>query len=286
MLFLFQHLEFDVNQCNLRWKRMQTLRRYQALIRKSKQREELFKSDLKTQNNTIPSGRIHGERSRGSLLREFRRNRAHRASRDSTEKVENEHSLTGTVAEDENGGEYVSAGKSVEPAEEPAYVFRTSRLSEGELESRAKEMMEKLESVEKGELELAPKTVERYKKFVARYRDLEKVLGLIDESDQENELSGLNRNGVRDPIATGGLRGSKKDNKMNYEEQFQANRDMFLAKSSEAREKIAEKLRNEIADHDAGINVLDVKVYNSKKRTLARYERLAAKKLKSKVPDS
>lgn len=252
---------------------MQTLRRYHALIRKSNQREELFKSDFKTKNNTTPIDRIHARRSRGSLLKQFRENRAHHASHDSTDQVGNEHPPARTVAQDKNGGEYVSAGKSVEPAEETTHVFRTSRLSEGEMESRAKEMMKKLESVERGELELAQTTVERYKKFVARYRDLEKELGLIDEGDL----------GFKVTTATGGLRGSKEGNKVNYGEQFRSNREMFLAKSPEAREKIAEKLRNEIADHDAGVSVLDEKVYQGKKNTLARYERLAAKKQKSKV---
>jgi len=212
-----------------------TLRRYHALIRKSNQREELFKSGLKTQNNTTPIERIRARRSRGSLLQQFRENRAHLASHDSTDTVGNGHSPSGTEARDKNGGEYVSAGKSVEPAEETTHVFRTSRLSEGEVESRAKEMLKKLESVQRGELELAPKTVGRYKKFVARYRDLEIELGLIDEGDL----------GFKVTAATGSLDGSKKGNKVKYEEQFESNREMFLAKSLEAREKVAEKLTNE-----------------------------------------
>mmetsp|Transcript_20751 Transcript_20751/g.39488 ORF Transcript_20751/g.39488 Transcript_20751/m.39488 type:complete len:138 (+) Transcript_20751:796-1209(+) len=137
-------------------------------------------------------------------------------------------------------------------------------------------MMKKLESVQRGESELAPKTVERYMKFVARYRDLEIEPGLIDEGDL----------GFKVTAATASLDGSKKGNKVKYEEQFESNREMFLAKSLEAREKVAEKLTNEIADHDAGVSVLDEKVYQGKKRTLARYERLAAKKQKSKVPSS
>mmetsp|Transcript_24341 Transcript_24341/g.50021 ORF Transcript_24341/g.50021 Transcript_24341/m.50021 type:complete len:97 (+) Transcript_24341:568-858(+) len=96
-------------------------------------------------------------------------------------------------------------------------------------------MMKKLESVQRGESELAPKTVERYMKFVARYRDLEIEPGLIDEGDL----------GFKVTAATASLDGSKKGNKVNYEEQFESNREMFLAKSLEAREKVAEKLTNE-----------------------------------------
>jgi hypothetical protein len=122
-----------------------------------------------------------------SLLEEFRNQRAHKKD------IENDTAEDGGEVADA-GGLIVGPGKYVDLPEEksrtrnskahPA-VFRTSRLSRGEMEKRASEMESMLQQVEDGTLQLNKKTVDRYKKFVDRYHELEKEIYLLNHPEEK-----------------------------------------------------------------------------------------------------
>ena len=129
-----------------------------------------------------------------SLLEEFRQQRAH--------KKDLEDVTADGVAEVGDAGEQiVGPGKYLDPDDvhkkslaqqnkaHPA-VFRTSRLSRGEMEKRAYEMETKLQQVEEGTLELNEKTVDRYKKFVERYNELEKEIYLMNHPEEKEAEDG------------------------------------------------------------------------------------------------
>lgn len=122
-----------------------------------------------------------------SLLDEFRQQRAH--------KKDLEDDTADDVAEvDDAGEQIVGPGKYVDPddihAKSHPAVFRTSRLSRGEMEKRAYEMETKLQQVEEGTLDLNEKTVDRYKKFVERYNELEKEIHLMNHPEEKEAEEG------------------------------------------------------------------------------------------------
>jgi hypothetical protein len=55
------------------------------------------------------------------------------------------------------------------------------------MESKAKKMELKLIQVEEGTLQLSAKTIDRYKKFVARYNELEKEIYYLDHPDEKKK---------------------------------------------------------------------------------------------------
>ena len=139
-----------------------------------------------------------------SLLEEFREQRAH--------KKDIENDTAEDVAEVADAGEQiVGPGKYLEhddnveekslarnSKEHPA-VFRTSRLSRGEMEQRANEMETMLQQVEEGTLKLNKKTADRYKKFVDRYNELEKEIYLINHPEEKEAENG-NTTSNGDPV--------------------------------------------------------------------------------------
>eukprot|EP00985_Skeletonema_marinoi_P031376 scaffold37673_cov136-Skeletonema_marinoi.AAC.2 len=127
-----------------------------------------------------------------SLLEEFRQQRAHKKDiEDDTADDVTEQVVAGA------GELIVGPGKYSDPVDthhekslarnnkaHPA-VFRTSRLSRGEMEKRANEMETKLQQVEEGTLQLNEKIVDRYKKFVDRYNELEKEIHLMNHPEEK-----------------------------------------------------------------------------------------------------
>jgi hypothetical protein len=94
--------------------------------------------------------------------------------------------------EDNNGSDFLhekslAARKKKAQEEQHQQIFRTSRLSRTEMEAKAKDMELKLIQVEEGTLQLSAKTIDRYKKFVARYNELEKEIYYLDHPDEKKK---------------------------------------------------------------------------------------------------
>lgn len=136
-----------------------------------------------------------------SLLEEFRQQRVHK--KDIIEEDDGPDAADQAVVDDAVGAgeQSVGAGKYFDHHDDDNLhekslarkkkarqnVFRTSRLSRGEMEKRAEEMKSKLQQVEEGTLQLNEKTVDRYKKFVDRYNELEKEIYRMNHPEEKEK---------------------------------------------------------------------------------------------------
>jgi len=129
--------------------------------------------------------KVHYRHAGHSLLEEFRQQRVHKKDIEDDDPDAADHA----VGEQSVGpGKYVDIHeKSLVRDQAHQSVFRTSRLSRGEMESRADEMKSKLKQVEEGTLQLSEKTVDRYKKFVDRYNELEKEIYLMNHPEEQEK---------------------------------------------------------------------------------------------------
>ena len=165
-------------------------------------------------NPNLRGGGRHHHHEAGSLIKEFREQRVHKKDLQVEEVdsdnaiVDNAVGVDGIAAagseesvgpgkyfnqqEDNNGSDFLhekslAARKKKAQEDQHQQIFRTSRLSRTEMESKAKEMELKLIQVEEGTLQLSAKTIDRYKKFVARYNELEKEIYDLDHPEEKKK---------------------------------------------------------------------------------------------------
>lgn len=112
-------------------------------------------------------------------------------------------------------------------------------------------MRAKLKKVESGELSLKDKEKERYERFIKRFEELQ------GDHAGAKDIKPLARN---------------KRNK--HLEEFIETQGLVLGKTYEEREAVADHIRKELADHEAGLRVMDDKLYEVKKSALLRYDRV------------
>lgn len=112
-------------------------------------------------------------------------------------------------------------------------------------------MKDKLKKVASGEISLKDKEKERYERFIKRFEELQ------GNHAGANDVEPLARN---------------KRNK--HSEEFIETQGLVLGKTYEEREAVADHIRKELADHEAGLRVMDDKLYEVKKRALMRYDRV------------
>ena len=130
-----------------------------------------------------------------SLLEEFRQQRAHQ---EDIEDATDQEVVNDAGEQSVGPGKYFTEDDRHEKSlarkkkTRQSSVFRTSRLSRGEMEKRADEMKSKLQQVKEGSLELNEKTVERYTKFVDRYNELEKEIYLMENPEEKEEEDNAN----------------------------------------------------------------------------------------------
>ena len=169
-------------------------------------------------NPNLRGGHTHHHHETGSLIKEFREQRVHKKDVQD-EEVDSDNAIVdnavgvdgGGIAasgnesvgpgkyfneqqqQDNNGSDYSRHEKSLAARKKKAQeqqhqqIFRTSRLSRTEMESKAKDMESKLIQVEEGTLQLSSKTIERYKKFVARYNELEKEIYHLNHPEEKKK---------------------------------------------------------------------------------------------------
>ncbi|KAL7507460.1 hypothetical protein ACHAXN_005252 [Cyclotella atomus] len=137
-----------------------------------------------------------------------------------------------------------------------------TRLSLGEMAKVADNMKQKLEQEKRGEVKLKEIQKERFQKFIARYEEL--------KSKNSEPSSKQQQTSVSDPANTDKLEWYKKNR---HKMEFKETRGLVLGKTHEEREEVANDLREEIANHESGLKVMEEKLYEFKKHALLRYDR-------------
>ena len=141
-------------------------------------------NEARSENSNLRGGGGHSHKGH-SLLEEFRQQRAHKKDIEDDADI-----VTDSV------GISVGPGKYSDPVDDEknptrksteghSAIFRTSRLSRGEMEKRAHEMEAQLQQVKDGTLELNEKTIDRYQKFVDRYNELEKEIYALNHPEEK-----------------------------------------------------------------------------------------------------
>lgn len=277
----------------------------------------IFLLSLRRQTQQAPHGNLRAPKQqvsqkKGELLNQFRQNRKHRASNGGSKDALKPDLTTGGKsaatsppdASESIGGEYVSEGKQVQPPpslpealatqqQREHQVFRTSRLTDVEMQTRVIEMQAQLDRVAEGTLVMKQKTIERYHKFIKRYKELEVELGnmkaeeIEGEDDQSESLVGPPVGGGVAAAAAAETKAvesrfthnkTSRKHQHKHAQEFKETKELVMGRTSQQRESVADKMRNEIADHEAGLKKMDEEVYLEKKKALARFDRINGKK--------
>ena len=181
------------------------------------------------------------------LVKQFKEHRKHKASLTTNHEEASPAASPDTV--NKNGNLRSTRNESNAAA---------SRLSLTEMEKIVTDMKDKLSQDKAGTLTLKKKTKERYEKFISRYETLSaqstiQIPQIGDAKTQEN-LAWYKHN--------------------KHKEEFMETRGLVLGKTKEEREEIAQHVRKELADHEAGVKTMDNRLYEVKKNALMRYDKV------------
>jgi len=179
-------------------------------------------------------------KTRQDLVKQFKERRKHKAPL--TANREDNPSSLGVIKKDGNLRKKTpSDGRNA----------AGSRLSLSEMEGLVVDMKAKLKKVASGELNLKEKEMERYEKFIKRFEELQ-------------------GNGAR----AKDTKTEAWNTRNKHFEEFIETRGLVLGKTYEEREAVADHIRKELADHEAGLREMDDKLYEVKKRALLRYDKV------------
>lgn len=131
----------------------------------------------------------------------------------------------------------------------------------------ALDMKAKLQQSENGEIKLKDVQKERFRKFIGRYEELKaKYPGGPSSLSSKSALQSR----VSDPSNREKLDWYKRNR---HREEFKETRGLVLGKTPEEREEVAEHIRIELSDHEAGRKVMNEQLYEFKKNALTRYDK-------------
>lgn len=136
-----------------------------------------------------------------------------------------------------------------------------SRLDLEQMEKIANRMRGKLAKEASGEVKLKDVQKERIDKFMKRY-----------EERKAETSSGGSSKPKSNPLDMANNAGQKKENR--HSREFKETRELFLGKTKQERENLADHIRMELMEHEAGVISMPLGVYGIKKKALARYDRI------------
>eukprot|EP00804_Cyclotella_cryptica_P015140 CCRYP_000705-RA/>CCRYP_000705-RA protein AED:0.02 eAED:0.02 QI:1242/1/1/1/0.5/0.33/3/114/334 len=191
-------------------------------------------------SNVAQGGQDSPPKTKQDLVKQFKERRKHKATL-TANRVDTPHSRS----IDEKDGNLRKKNPS------DGSNAAASRLSLVEMEGLVADMKAKLKKGESGELRLRDKEKERYEKFIKRFEEL-----------QGNDAR------TKDIKAPTRYKSNK------HSEEFIETRGLVLGKTYEEREALADHIRTELADHEAGLRVMDNKLYEVKKHALLRYDKV------------
>ena len=140
-----------------------------------------------------------------------------------------------------------------------------SRLDLEQMEKIANRMKGQLAKDASGEVKLKDKQKERIDTFMKRYeaRKSGASSGGRAKQTKSNELDNSNNNVNA---------GQTKENR--HSREFKETKGLFLGKTKEEREDLADHIRMELMEHEANVMIMPNGLYQIKKKALARYDRI------------
>ena len=133
------------------------------------------------------------------------------------------------------------------------------------MENVALEMKAKIQQNENGQIKLKDVQKERFRKFIARYEELK----------AKNPGGGMQSSTVPQSRISDLFNREKLDwyKRNRHKEEFKETRGLVLGKTKEEREEVAEHIRAELSDYEAGRKVMSDQLYEFKKNALVRYDK-------------